>query len=222
MATITEQLLLFLADKNDGIPLVHIPRDLLNPDLLTVCDSERLIEFGEVSSFRVGNDEPQIDGDTVRHWGSKTAPGYKPMAEILADVVRDNCDPRLRVHVRLTGQGRAEVSRARVSTYLPRDGEAAEAARLRPVGTRQEKSYKLYYAALDIAPEDLSGEYKEVWAWLKEKQDAGGDIDGLPDNPETFARYIRATAKDRGEPPPRRGSPNVTKDGRSVVDPDEW
>jgi len=94
------KLLLYLAGKHDGVPLAELPQDLLDPDLLTVCDDDKLIEFG------------RQDLDSGRwEFVSLTGPKKKPFDVFLPEVLSGK-EPEL--HVRLTSPGRVEASRLKI------------------------------------------------------------------------------------------------------------
>jgi len=110
----SDELLCYLADQPDKMSaLIELPKKLLNADMLTVCDADKLIEFGTRNHIGKG---PKQEIVVENGWifRSITGPNCKPMDQFLAEAFSFTGDERIRPHIRLTAEGRVRAARLRV------------------------------------------------------------------------------------------------------------
>ncbi len=112
-----DDLLRYLADRPDEMAaVIELPDRFRDPNVLTVSDADGLIEFGERKHCWVGPvGKSELRVEKGWDFGSITGPNRKPMDEILAEALTSTDDKRIRLHVRLTAEGRIRV--ARMKTY---------------------------------------------------------------------------------------------------------
>jgi len=106
-----DQLLIFLQQQPDNrVPVTDLPKQFCDPDVLTICDADRLIEFGTRNHCYVG---PKKTLHVEDRWNfdSITGPNLKPVHKILAETLGDKGDERIRLHVQLTSEGIIRVAR---------------------------------------------------------------------------------------------------------------
>jgi len=119
----------------DGVVVMDLPLKLQDPDTLMLCEVDGLIEFRRRTSCRAG-----INGKLIveNRWEREvlTVRNSKPMAQIFVE--QAECDPRVRLHARLTTAGRVAVARA------GKTGEGGERE------TKRKKAYGLYCRAIAV------------------------------------------------------------------------
>ena len=109
-----DDLLRYLADLPDEMaPVIELPEGFRDPDMLTVCDADGLIEFGTRNHCVVGDHELCVE----KGWGfsSVTGPNRKPMKLFISETLNFTGDERIRLHVRLTAKGRIRAARLTVN-----------------------------------------------------------------------------------------------------------
>lgn len=110
-----DSLLLLLSEsaKGVGLPLEDLPQEICDPDLLTVCDADGLIEFGARNHCFVG---PSKELRVEEGWSfsSVTGPNKEPMSQFIEEELSSDKPPSIRMHVRLTSNGRTAASRLRL------------------------------------------------------------------------------------------------------------
>ncbi len=107
-----DDLLRYLANQpNELAAVVELPQGFLDPDLLTVCDADGLVEFGTRNHCWAGA-ELRVE----RGWdfGSIIGPGNKPMRTFIAAAMDFDGDNQIRPRVRLTSNGRVRAARLAV------------------------------------------------------------------------------------------------------------
>ena len=95
--------LLKILENVEYLELGELPRQDLNADLITLCDSDRLVEFASVEQGQKPN---------ALSWHSCANAGYKPWSQVVPDVVSREVKGLL---IRITAKGRAELARRRLT-----------------------------------------------------------------------------------------------------------
>jgi hypothetical protein len=102
-------------DQENGLPIVDLPDDLLDPDLLCVCEADEIIEFRRRVHFFVGpKQELQIEKN---RWETQwmNIKGVKPPVHFIKEATARIADECLRLHIRLTPIGQEQASRLAIA-----------------------------------------------------------------------------------------------------------
>jgi DNA-binding NtrC family response regulator len=109
----------------------------------------------------------------------------------------------------LTGLAESEVDQ------ILREGEGGPAPR-KPLSLAREKVWQAYRRALEDNPGLVGEPDARVFEWLRGRP---GDLEGLPENCETFKKYLRVARAYYGCP---KNTPTSNRPGgKSVVGPDQ-
>lgn len=146
-------LISWLEKHTPHVAVNDLPKEFLNPDLLTVCGDAGWIEFCDPINWG--------DGPVYSIWNSWTGPDTKPIRDFLHEVLAIQ-EVAKRPHVRTTGKGRAETARARMEATPDGasggDGGTASPAGGSPIENQTPK------------PDALSGEEKALALLVKHSE----------------------------------------------------
>lgn len=97
----------------NGVPIAELQEELLDPDLLQICDADGLIEFGCRQHYFDRQNRPILE----RGWEftSISGPDRKPMAAFLEEALSPEVPEAIRYHIRLTKKGHVEASRPHIA-----------------------------------------------------------------------------------------------------------
>jgi hypothetical protein len=110
-------LLKHLAQNEDlGVPVLALPENLLNPDLLYASDSDGLIEFRR-EAFGEDHRGEIVSLGRWQQPFSMVSPNKKPMC-IAIEEWRNEDDSGFPVYVRLSNEGRVAVARSKLQPNI--------------------------------------------------------------------------------------------------------
>ena len=113
-----------------GIPLIELPQELLDADLLTVLHADRLVELFRRNHCHVGPQNKLIIESGWEIVSNANNPDHIPIRRVVQGEIRAEVEsPELRVRIRLTTTGETEASRIRLNPPIQTASESpAEAA----------------------------------------------------------------------------------------------
>jgi hypothetical protein len=115
-------LLRVLAEHGEtGIAVMDLPPELRDADLLTVCDADKLIEFGCRRHCYVGpTGSAELRLEQGWPFRSVTTNESRSMPDWLQELAGESKTSPIRHRVRLTAMGRTEASRIALAEHIPK------------------------------------------------------------------------------------------------------